>query len=262
MTELVLIIIMLIASMVIAPIYLIMRSRVQKVAVDADEPKSFYTVYRVVWVTLGHMTLSAVSLSFIFALFVFVKQRESLEIWSREQILSAALLGISFLMIMYGGGMYIAAITGEQYTLNKLKKMKEFNVLHLSTELFHGPISHVLAFVGLLVSFFSISLLELTLAARQVADYGLYVFTGAVAGWLFAMVLIKNHTWRHQIPGVVGVAIAFGLKLLVYEVELINYPFVSFFAAFIAVATLMMFGKWLQFTLRKEHYLYENLFEK
>ncbi|MBI2103876.1 hypothetical protein HYT59_02635 [Candidatus Woesebacteria bacterium] len=250
------------AEIVYTPIYILFRRRVQKDVVDtSNQPKRFYTLTRILKITGIHFVMSAMIAIILIAVFMFVKARVGLYSWNNFEFSLLILLILDIALVGYGGGSYLASVVAEEYTLKKIREVRDFKFLNLSTEIFHGPLSHVFVFVGIQIVLFLTALLEIsqgppTVELPSPRDY---LILGLIGGISYGLMQIMNNTWRHQLIWMTAVFLIYIGVIVVNRTDILSLPYNVFFLLFNFSLILTLLAKTLHHLITKDKYRYDGL---
>ena len=94
--------------------------------------------------------------------------------------------------------MYVSAIVIEAFTQPELRKQKSFKTQFIATDLFHGPISHIIIYSGYVIALFLLSIIELLIENKASIPPIVMIICGIIAGMIYCITQNFNGTIRFQ----------------------------------------------------------------
>lgn len=197
------------------PVLLYYRSKMTKARIKKH---SNYSKRRILKITGINIFVHFLAFIGFLALYFFLVS--SAKTFQPLSIVLTIIFFIIYALIFYGGGIYVASMVMEAYTIPELTRSEFFKTQLIAIKLFHHPISHVLVFSGGLFAMLTIVFLDLSLKSLHPTDITLLIFAGFLAGGFYAYSQIHNGTAIFHIP-----AGLICLILLLTSFRLTNTPF-------------------------------------
>lgn len=240
-------------------LYTFFRTRMSK-ATGKNMGINFYSRLRVVKITLAYMLGLFSALLFAYScIYLILHDNRFYGFYSKDLIIFILILIVSF-VISYGGGIYISAIITEEYTLSKLKKYKEYSVLDVQIQLYHGPISHLFIFAGAIYLMLLIAILEFSNPTLEYPGTQLIIFAldGIIIGASFFVAQIINLTWKHQLGFALPAVVIYSYFLHKGFVDFELMPFNIFFFYFIITLCFGLLLTYIHHKIKKTKYVYDG----
>lgn len=177
------------------PVLLYYRSKMTKGRVKKH---SNYSKRRILKITV--INIIVLFLSFVEFLSLYYFLISSARDFKPQYIILSILFFIIYALIFYGGGIYVAAMVMEAYTIPELTKSEFFKTQLIAIKLFHHPISHALVFSGALFAMLIMVFLDISLRSLSPTDIPLLIFAGFLGGGFYAYSQIHNGTAIFHIP--------------------------------------------------------------
>lgn len=177
------------------PVLLYYRDKMTKARIKKH---SNYSKRRVVKITVINILLQFLAFLSFFSLYFFLISTS--KVLKPEYILLSIAFFIVYALIFYGGGIYVASMVMEAYTIPELTKSEFFKTQLIAIKLFHHPISHVLVFSGGLFAMLTMVFLDISIGNLSPTNVPLLVFAGFLGGVFYAYSQIHNGTAIFQIP--------------------------------------------------------------
>lgn len=240
-------------------IYTFFRKKMVK-ATHRNMGIDFYSRLRVVKITLAYMLGLFSALLFAYScIYLILHDNRFYGFYSKDLIIFILILIVSF-VIAYGGGIYISAIITEEYTLSKLKKYKEYSVLDVQIQLYHGPISHLFIFAGAIYLMLLIATLEFS---NPTLDYSgneliLFAIDGIIIGASFFAAQIINLTWKHQLGFALPAVVIYSYFLHRGFVDFELMPFNIFFFFFLITLCFGLLLTYIHHKIYRTQYVYDE----
>lgn len=210
------------------PIYTLFRKRMTR------KVRTRKVVRNEIWRVTILILFLTISVACIFFLLLFSIYSRDKSVLDTNIILVLAFI-ICVLAALFGAGIYVTSIVLEYYTIDGLRDEKEFNTQFYATHLFHGPVSHLLIYQGMLWSVFFLSLIDILHSGDNLLILSPYllVFMGIVAGVLFCVSQITNGTEPYHIVPIFLAFVFYVFIIIILQLSLENAPLGLFFAGMI-----------------------------
>jgi hypothetical protein len=212
----------------LTPAYIHFRNNMVKEV----KPKAF-TRKRIIKVTLINMLLilgvNSLSQLLLFSM-IFIKP---------DGFVNSSvffLTGLFFLVsgfTFYGSGIYISSIMMESYTRPSVMKSHSFKTQFIATHLFHGPISHVLIYSGLIINYFILSTIDFATGSTPIISKLLLSIAGIILGGFYSMAQVYNRTIMYQFITALLSLGAYYIVIIVNEINITDFSFGIFYSTFL-----------------------------
>jgi hypothetical protein len=160
------------------------------------------------------------------------------------EILHVGLIMFSLICFSFSIGVYYFAITIEQFVMPEIRKVPEYKPLRIAIRYFHGPISHIGIYMGIVFFLFSPSFfdkfdtkLDLSLEILLIMLFGVFL------GLVIAVAQRINMSWVYQIPFFVFYGTLLAGLIILDQINLGN-EFTIFNISGIASVYLYFLYKW------------------
>ncbi|KKQ36242.1 MAG: hypothetical protein US52_C0004G0008 [candidate division WS6 bacterium GW2011_GWA2_37_6] len=177
-----------------------------------------------------------------------------------ENDLQLLLFLLSQVTFSFSIGIYFTSIVIERFVAREIKQMKEYKSLRIAIKFFHGPVSHVGIYMGIILWLFSLSPFE----KFSIQDFDTFstvviVLIGLLVGFILGIEQRANLTWRYQRFAFLFYAIIFLILILGPFVQL-RQEFSVFNVSFLSGALVYFAYKSIRAIIRKEKNLYSEEF--
>lgn len=203
-----------------------------------------YSRFRVIKLTIINVSLNILMATY----FLFFFNEISIRSPTTDYMWVWNLFVLILCMIFYGSGIYITSILIEAYTKHKLETVDSFKTQYTATDLFHGPLSHILIYSGWIIELLIISLFEINtglVLSTQINKS--IIVAGGMLGLLYALLQIYNGTALYQfITGILSLTILLG-TIIIKKVPIINYTISMYFLFFCVVFNTVLLSYSLLF---------------
>lgn len=189
-----------------SPAFLYYRKRMSKHA----KPET-YSKKRILEFTTFNMTITSVAYFGFMLVFLGIITKPNIVINIPLILLSAFFLlaaGVTF----YGCGIYITSVIIDTFTPKHFRKLPYLRRQTVATDMFHGPISHVIMFSSFIIAAALLSILDLMTGPTLDSIPRLLLVSGAIMGLSMGYAQIVNGTAPYQT--ITGILSAIALILL------------------------------------------------
>lgn len=245
------------AAYVFVPIYIVLRDRMLEPWDGKDMPLKFYNRRRILkLVALNIIGLGAITGA---GIIMFTSFMYKTDVQLRNSGVLAAIVFFAFTVMLtaYGAGMYITTIITEQYILQSLYKSKQYKVLDVSLKLFHGPLSHLLAFIGQHTMLMSFCFIE-QVTKPAAGNIYVFMFTGIALGIILGASQIANFTWKHQLTWNSAVWWTYVVGSLLFRPQAMLLPYNLAFLCASTAFHSVLWAKYIHHKVTGEKYRYDN----
>ena len=244
------------ACYIMVPVYTLLRKKMHKVPEREDIPDDFYTVFRIIRTVVLHI---AFTMSYIIMMLLITNELLAGEAANLSRV--PALITFAFVMILtiitYGSGMYITTIISEEYTKKQLADQPDFQPLHISQLFFHGPLSHVVMYTGMLLAKVIMSQFELYIPQDN-SNVAIFLVVGMAFGVVNGVAQITNLTWKHQLIWMPQVFLLQLVLAIINGVNIFDYNYHSFVFGNAVVTISIMLAKYAHYKYTDGEYPYED----
>jgi len=148
------------------------------------------------YMSLLKISLFFVLMTLVFPLFLFV-WTYAYDLDMPKNIIYLVVIVLAQTSFSIGLGTYMASILIEQFVFNEIKKLDSYKQLRIAIKFFHGPVSHVLIYAGIVLYLFSFCFFE-KFDTRNIYEMILFAFLGFIMGLIIGFAQKFNLTWRYQ----------------------------------------------------------------
>lgn len=188
------------AFTIVAPSFLLYRKRMSRDKKPENHSKK--TIFRFTAFNLALNSLGYFGFMLIF-LGIFTKPGI---VYNLPLILIATFFLLASAVTFYGCGIYMTAVIIETITPHELRKVPYFRRQFTATDLFHGPISHVIIFSGFIVAGALLCVLDLITGPTLDSIPRLILVSGALLGLSMGYAQIINGSAPYQtVTGIICV---------------------------------------------------------
>lgn len=183
-----------------APTFLYYRKRMSK----NSKPEN-YSKRRILEFTGFNMAVTSVAYFGFMLVFLGIITKPSV-VFTIPLVLLSAFFLLAAAITFYGCGIYITSVIIDTYTPRQLRKIPHLRRQTLATNMFHGPISHIIMFSGFIIAAALLSILDLMTGPTLESIPRLLLISGAIMGLSMGYAQIVNGTAPyHTITGIISV---------------------------------------------------------
>lgn len=164
---------------------------------------------------------------------------------------------LSQIIFAVGIGIYYVSIMLEQFVAAEIKGMKEYKSLRIAIRFFHGPVSHVLIYMGLYFYLLIFSFFEKFDKQGNGYLFVLLVITSAILGVLIGIAQRINMSWKYQLPFFIFYLGILCLLILFGRIDLFN-EFTIFDLTLIFFSLFYLIYKYIRSRIKGEKNLYSE----
>lgn len=185
---------------VVSPTFLYYRKRMSK----NSKPEN-YSKRRILEFTGFNMAINSVAYFSFMLVFLGIITKPGV-VFTVPLVLLSAFFLLAAAVTFYGCGMYIASVIIDIYTPRQLRKIPYLRRQAIATDIFHGPISHIIIFSGFIIAAVLLCILDLMTGPTLDSIPRLLLIGGAILGLSMGYAQIVNGTAPYQtITGIVSV---------------------------------------------------------
>lgn len=189
-----------------APSFLYYRKRMSK-----DKKPENHSRRNIAKFTAFNLALNSLAYTGYMVVFLGIITKPGVT-YSFPIILVATLFLLAAAITFYGCGIYMTAVIIETLTPQQLRKVPYFKRQFTATNMFHGPISHILIFSGFLVAGALLCVLDLMTGPSLDSIPRIFLISGAILGLSMGYAQITNGSAPfHTVTGIVCVIALFVL---------------------------------------------------
>jgi len=187
-----------------APQFLRFRERMSK-----DSKPETYSKKSVIRFTAFNLFLNSLAYFGFMLIFLSIITKPGIT-FDIPLFLAAAFFLLSSGVTFYGCGIYMTAVIIDTLTPKHVRNAPHLRKQLLATNLFHGPVSHIIIFSGFIVSGALLAILDLSTVPTPDSLPKLVLFSGAILGLSMGYAQITNGTAPYQtVTGIVCIIALF-----------------------------------------------------
>jgi len=171
--------------------------------------------------------------------------------------LQLIIFSLSQIAFCFAIGIYFTSITVEQFVPQSIKSLEFYKPLRIAIKFFHGPVSHVLIYMGISLFLISFSFFDKFKFDQVDVLTAAGVGAGVLLGIFFGVAQRINMTWRYQLPAFLCYFFVLSLLILTNNIAF-KQQFTVFNIAWLVFCLVYLIYKYIRASLYKEENLYSE----